>query len=72
MVILFTYGYPIYFPTADGAALCYKCAKKNKELINSSIIRNDRSGWQVNAYEVNLENKNLSCENCGNIIKSAD
>lgn len=65
-------GYPVYFITADGAALSYDTAKQNKRDILSAISNDDKQcGWRVTACEINWEDESLTCEHSGKIIPSA-
>lgn len=64
-------GYPTFFITSDGAALCHGCAKKEQERIIESIKEHDRDGWRVAACDVNWEDTNLHCDNCSEQIESA-
>jgi hypothetical protein len=65
-------GYPKYFVTSDGAALCFPCAKKEGALITSALRDNDtRSGWHVAGVDVNWEDSALFCDHCSKRIESA-
>lgn len=64
-------GYPRYFITNDGAALCYEAATENQELIEQAINENSRDGWRVVACDVNWENTDLYCDHTGKQIESA-
>jgi len=65
-------GYPLYFITADGAALSFETAKREAGLIIDAIRRKDRSGgWQVVACQVNWEDPSLFCDHTGERIESA-
>lgn len=64
-------GYPRYFITLDGAALSFKSALKNIDLVVDSIRENSNDGWQVIACEVNWEDAGLYCDDTGERIESA-
>jgi hypothetical protein len=60
----------VYF-TKDNAALCGKCAAKNKELVIEAITEDDNSGgWQVVRVDANWENDSLHCDHCSSPIES--
>lgn len=64
-------GYPLFFITSDGAALCFKCAKKEGRRITDSIRTNCRDGWKVEAVDVNWEDTECFCDHCSQPIESA-
>jgi len=64
-------GYPRFFITQDGEALCFESAKENQKLIKSSIKNNLNDGWQVVACEINWEDCSLCCADTGKPIESA-
>ena len=64
-------GYPLFAVCSDGGCLCKTCATDNFELIAQSTIHLDRDGWQVAGIDVNWEDGELTCDNCGNRIESA-
>ncbi|WP_028165470.1 hypothetical protein [Bradyrhizobium elkanii] len=65
-------GYPLYFITADGAALSFKAAKAERRNILEAIRDDDkRSGWRVVAIEINWEDGNLICDHTSERIESA-
>ncbi len=67
-------GYPRYFITADGEALSFKAADKNKERILDECLNLDRASWdewKVVAVEINWEDANLFCVHSGERIESA-
>lgn len=65
-------GYPLYFVTADGAALSFEAAKAERRNILEALRDNDaRSGWQVSAVAVNWEDADLYCDHTGKRIESA-
>lgn len=64
-------GYPTYFITRDGAALCHKCGTKEAPRIITSIRDNDRDGWNVAACVINYEDTDLYCDHCNQQIESA-
>lgn len=64
-------GYPLYLICSDGAALCFKCARKEVRNILEAIDRKDGSGWRVVACDINYEDCDLHCEHCSKPIESA-
>lgn len=74
-------GYPLYFITADGAALSWAAVIEEQDLIRNSIIDYPFSdgghwplhtdGWRVVAMEVNYEDDGLYCDHTGAKIESA-
>jgi hypothetical protein len=65
-------GYPLFFITADGAALSFKAARDNRRLILEAIATNDtRGGWRIAALDVNWEDSTLTCDHTGAPIESA-
>lgn len=65
-------GYPLYFITADGAALSFDSVRENLREVLSAIARNDRrGGWRVEACAINWEEPDLFCEHSGARIESA-
>jgi hypothetical protein len=63
-------GYPRYFITDDGDCLSFKAAFDNQERIAEAIETNDRTGWRVEACDVNWENL-IYCCHTGKRIESA-
>ena len=64
-------GYPLYLITADGAALCIDCGKKEFRQIAWDWTRKASTGWCAEATDVNWEDTDLICDHCGNKIESA-
>jgi len=64
-------GYPTYFITKDGGAICPACGKKEKDLIIEAIESKSDPQWEVIHHEVNYENDGLYCDNCNKQIESA-
>jgi hypothetical protein len=65
-------GYPLYFVTADGAALSFAAAKSERRNILEAIRDNEaRSGWRVAALDINWEDTGLTCDHTGQSIESA-
>lgn len=64
-------GYPLFFITGDGAALCFKCGRKEGARITASIRDNCNDGWKVEAVDVNWEDTELMCDHCSELIESA-
>jgi recombinational DNA repair protein (RecF pathway) len=64
-------GYPTYFATDDGAALCHECARAEGKQVTAAIRDGARDGWRVVAQEINYEDAGLYCDNCSERIESA-
>ena len=65
-------GYPLFFATADGAALSFTTARKEFRTIASAIADDDKSGgWRIEACGINFENGGLVCGHSGETIESA-
>jgi hypothetical protein len=54
--------------TSDGACLCHKCTKSEREAIGTTT---GNDGWNVVELEINWEDFQLICYNCGEFIESA-
>lgn len=65
-------GYPLYFITADGAALDFQAATDESAQIRDAIIADDTAGgWRVMAMEINYEDTGLFCDHSGRKIECA-
>lgn len=65
-------GYPLFFITADGAALSFKSVRQEWRSIVSAHLSNDRRcGWFIDAVDVNYEDPNLFDDHTGERIESA-
>ena len=65
-------GYPRFFITADGEALSFESAEKNRALILEAINTDDKSGgWQVIGCDINWEDATLRCSDTNKPIESA-
>lgn len=65
-------GYPLFFITADGAALSFEAAQECRHEILQAIGHDDaRSGWRIVAVEINYEDGELTCAHTGKPIPSA-
>ena len=65
-------GYPVYFITADGAALSFDAAKEERRQIIRAIGHNESfSGWKVVGSDINWEDNDLRCDHTGELIESA-
>lgn len=64
-------GYPCYFVTSDGAALCFECARKQGSSITAAIRDGLHDGWKVEAVDINWEDGELTCDHCSKRIESA-
>jgi hypothetical protein len=53
-------GYPIYYLTRDGLAVCPRCANREVDDHQAAI-----------AYDINWEAPQLLCDDCGERIESA-
>jgi hypothetical protein len=65
-------GYPLYFVTADGAALSFEAVRQEWSSIVWSHLHNvHTSGWFIEGVDVNWEDTELRCEHTGKRIESA-
>lgn len=64
-------GYPLFFITRDGAALCFACVRKEWRHIVADMISNRDTGWKVEACDVNWEDPDCICDHCSQRIESA-
>lgn len=61
-------GYPLYFVTDDGGALCADCVRKELYQIIWSIRNKVSDGWRVCGLDVNYED-DLHCDHCDGKIE---
>ena len=61
-------GYPMFYVTSDGAALCPKCINDSSNPIHFDGLSD---GWKVEGYDVNWEDSQLFCDHCNKRIESA-
>jgi hypothetical protein len=61
-------GYPLFAVTRDGACLCHRCTKSERETIGTTT---GTDGWTVVALEANWEDPHLYCDHCSAQIESA-
>lgn len=59
-------GYPLFYTTKDGGCLCPTCANDNLEL----TVQDDPQ-WEIVGQEINYEDTELYCDNCGEHIEGA-
>ena len=64
-------GYPMALLTDDGAALCFKCARKEFRQIAWDFMNRCSTGWRVIGCDVNWEDSDCACAHCGRQIESA-
>ena len=64
-------GYPLYMLCADGGCICHKCAGENAKLIIQATVLRDNHMWECEAIDVNWEDADLTCDNCGELIECA-
>jgi hypothetical protein len=64
-------GYPKYIICDDGAALCCDCAKKEFAQIAHDTVKGYHTGFDVAGADINWEDSDLYCDNCGKPIESA-
>ena len=64
-------GYPQYALCSDGESLCFGCLRLEYRNILWAVKHQDRSGWRVDAIDVNWEDGELYCSHCGDRIPSA-
>lgn len=64
-------GYPVYFITADGAALSFKAAREcRREILDAITSDNRRGGWRIVAADIAWEGP-LHCDHTGEPIETA-
>lgn len=61
-------GYPMFALTGDGAVLCHKCCKTERETIGTTT---GNDGWCVVGLDINWEDEHLFCDHCSGQIESA-
>jgi hypothetical protein len=61
-------GHPLLAVTSDGACLCHKCTATEREAIGTTT---GTDGWNVVGLQVNWEDSQLFCDNCGGQIEAA-
>ena len=64
-------GYQMFMVAEDGSVICYDCSKDEKRAIASSILNHINDGWRIVGRDINYENPDLYCDNCGDKIKSS-
>ncbi len=66
------WGYPLFYVTSDGGALCAACVNREMDIIDPATRDpRDRSGWRVVAVDVHWEGEPIGCDHCGGDIESA-
>jgi hypothetical protein len=64
--------YPLFAIVSDGGCICKTCAGENARLIIQATRDGEHySGWCIEGIDVNWEDQNLICDNCGSAIESA-
>lgn len=61
-------GYPIFYICHDGGVLCADCANENIAMTSDPEAERD---WRVVGSDINYEDDDLQCDNCGKMIESA-
>ncbi len=64
-------GYPVYFVTADGAALSFDAVKQEWRNIVWAHLADPDSGWFIEGADINWEDPVLYCDHTGKRIESA-
>ena len=68
-------GYPMYGVMQDGECLCKGCTDENKKLVieNTDCKLSDctDTSWRMTSAEINYEDSDLYCCNCGKKIETA-
>ena len=64
-------AYPLALITADGGCLCSDCTRKEFRLICAESFENTNCGFRAVGVEVNWENMELYCDNCGKHMETA-
>ncbi len=65
-------GYPMYFVTADGAALTFADVRGNwREVVSAHLSNNTRCGWFLEGADINWEDTELYSDHSNERIESA-
>jgi hypothetical protein len=64
-------GYPMFWITREGDALCWSCVRKEWRQVVWDFLRNASTGWRVEACDINYEDPELCCSHCNERIESA-
>lgn len=67
-------GYPMYLVMEDGEALCMNCGRNEyRQIVQGRYDRKRgfRTGWHVEAVDINWEDPALFCCHCNQRIESA-
>ena len=64
-------GYPMFFITADGAALSFEAVEENYRQVSHSVRHGLNDGWQVVHTAINWEDKELFCDHTNERIPAA-
>lgn len=67
-------GYPLFFVTADGAALSFEAVRAEWRNVVSAHLDpryGVKSGWYVDGIDTNWEDPELFCDHTGKRIESA-
>ena len=64
-------GYPKFWVTTDGGALCHKCVRSEIWQVARSTRDGERDGWAVEGSDCNWEDPCLYCDHCSERIESA-
>ena len=63
---------PLFFVSYDLHSLCFDCARKHYRKIILAIKKNARkSGFFINACQVNFDQEDLTCDHCESQIPCA-
>ena len=57
-------GYVKHMVCADGACLCYKCAKDNADQITEATATGTDDRWRFIGVGINWEDADLYCAHC--------
>ena len=57
-------GYVKHMVCADGACLCYKCAKDNADQITEATATGTDDQWRCIGVGINWEDADLYCAHC--------
>ena len=65
-------GYPAYFVTNDGGALCPQCVRSERSsIVRATLTPGDHNGWSLEGQDINWEDDHLFCDHCSKQIESA-
>jgi hypothetical protein len=64
-------GYPLYFHTQCGCALCFDCVKEEFKQVVYDFLNDCSTGWRIEGCAINHEDLEMRCDQCSGEIQSA-